>query len=146
MALAKSTKLWILGGVLAVVVLVGIGGVVTVPRVFGARGFCDDTTGIRLQVVEAFQETDDPGERAEAEVALAEDTAGELQDRAGRVRFPSGARDDAEHVADAWQAVADADPSDPAAVEDAASEFVELDDAYQEEHCGGPLTEDDLSG
>jgi hypothetical protein len=146
MAVKRSTTVGIIVGIVAGLVLIGIVGVVAVPRVWGPRGFCDESTGVRLQVVAAFQETDDLGERAEAEVELAQDTAGDLQDHADRVRWPSEAGGEADEVAEAWQAVADADPTDAAAVQEAAQVYVDRDDAFQDEHCGGGATEEDLEG
>jgi len=142
----RSTTIGIIGGIVAAIVLLGIVGVVALPRVLGARGFCDESTGTRLRVVEAFSETDDLAERAEAEVALAEETAGDLQDKADSVRWPSGAGDDADEVAEAWQQVAEADPADQEAVQAAAQTYIDLDDTYQDEYCGGTPTAEDLGG
>jgi hypothetical protein len=85
-------------------------------------------------------------EAAELEVEVAQDTIGDLRDRADRVRWPTGARGDAGDVADAWQAVADADPGDLAAVQEANGRYVELDEEFQDEYCDGGVTADDLGG
>ncbi|OWY60652.1 hypothetical protein B7486_68040, partial [cyanobacterium TDX16] len=49
----RSTTIWIIVGIVAVLVLIGIVGVVALPRVFGAQGFCDESTGIRLDLTQS---------------------------------------------------------------------------------------------
>jgi hypothetical protein len=143
----RSTTIWVIVGIVAVLVVVGIVGVVAVPRIWGAQGFCDESTGVRLQVVQAFEDVGQDGDaRAEAEVELAQETAGDLQDSADGIRWPSGASDDAGEVAAAWQDVADADPQDVAGVQEAAQRYIDLDDAFQDEYCGGMPTEEELEG
>ncbi|OWY61130.1 hypothetical protein B7486_65445 [cyanobacterium TDX16] len=85
----------------------------------------------------------DDDEILEAYRSASQQTGEDLQDAADRVRFPSGAGSDADEVAEAWAAVADTEGDETAA---AAREYFELDDAYQDEFCGGPPTAEDLGG
>lgn len=140
----RSTTIGIIVGIVVALVVIGIVGVVAVPRVWGAQGFCDEVTGVRLQLTQALVDSESETEYLEAQQSLAQETAGDLQSRADRVRFPSGAGDDADAVAEAWQAVADADDDEQASA--AAREFFTLDDELQADHCGGPPTAEDLGG
>jgi hypothetical protein len=139
----RSTTIWIIVGIVAVLVLVGIVGVVALPRVFGAQGFCDEVTGLRLELTQSAVDADSDAEVLEAQRSLAAETADDLQSEADRVRFPSGAGGDADEVAASWQVVAESEGEDTAV---ASREFFGLDDAYQDEYCGGPPTAEDLGG
>jgi hypothetical protein len=138
-----STTWWIILGALGAVVLFGIVAVVAAPRVIGPRGFCDEATGIRLQVLGAFQEGDTPEADGEALQEVARETAPDLTSRADRVYWP-GVGDDADAVAEAWEDAADADSVEEAS--DAAREFYALDDEFQDAHCGGAPTQEDFEG
>ena len=140
----RSTTIWVIVGIVAVLVVLGIVGVIAVPRVFGAQGFCDESTGIRLELTQAVVDAEgDEEEILEAYRSASQETGEDLQDAADRVRFPSGAGSDADEVAQAWSAVADTEGDETAT---AAREYFELDDGFQDEYCGGPPTEEELGG
>lgn len=142
----RSTTIWVIVGIVAALVVLGIVGVVAVPRIWGAQGFCDESTGVRLTLVGELQGTETPEERAEVTVSVAQDTADDLQDQVGRVRWPTDAQDQAQEVADAWSAVAEVDATDVAAVQEAGGRYNELDTTFQDEHCGGVPTGEDFEG